>query len=94
MALHRTPIFDFHRGNLILGCERNLLLGLGMICLILVILQTVATLILAALLWLGGIPLLRLVGKADPHMSRVFRAYKKHPDFYPAHARKNYSQRD
>ena len=94
MALHRTPIFDFHRGNLILGCERNLLLGLGMICLILVILQTVPTLLLAALLWLGGLPLLRLVGKADPHMSRVVLAYKKHPDFYPAHARKNYSQRD
>ncbi|MCJ8352295.1 conjugal transfer protein TrbD [Moritella sp.] len=94
MALHRTPIFDFHRGNLIVGCERNLLLMLGLLCMVLVVLQTIATISLAVFLWIGGLPLLRVMGKTDPHMSRVFKAYRKHPDYYPAHARKNYAQRD
>ena len=94
MPLHRTPLFDFYRPTLLLGCERNFLLGLGSLCLVLVILQTVITLLLAALLWLGGLPLLRLMGKADPQMSQVFKSYRQHADFYPAHARKNYSQRD
>ena len=94
MALHRTPIFNFHRGNLIMGCERNPLLLLGLLCMVLAILQTLPTILLAAFLWIGGLPLLRIMGRADPHMSSVYQAYRIHPDYYPAHARKNYSQRD
>ncbi|QDF68665.1 conjugal transfer protein TrbD (plasmid) [Shewanella sp. SNU WT4] len=94
MALHRTPIFDFHRGNLILGCERNLLMLLGMLCMVLMVLQTAVSIALAIALWIGGLPLLSMMGKADPHMTKVFARYRKYAEFYPAHSRKNYANRD
>lgn len=94
MELQKTKIFKFHRSDLIFGCERNLLAVVGLISMLLLILQTVVTTVIAAVIWFFGVPLLRIIAKNDANMSRVFISYKKYADYYPAHSRKDYSNKD
>ncbi|MBW3533450.1 VirB3 family type IV secretion system protein [Shewanella sp. NKUCC06_TVS] len=93
--LHTVPIFRFNRSNLVLGGEQKLVYGLGIIVLILsVTLQNLLTFIIGVLLWICIMPLLRIMGSADPEMSRTFYRYTKYQNYYPPHAQKDYSRRN
>jgi len=90
--LRHSPIFKFNRVNLILGAERNLVYLLGLLTLVLVVvLQNIFTLILGVCLWLGLMPLFRMMGDGDPQMSQTFKRYTQYQKYYPAHSPKNYS---
>ncbi len=90
--LRRTPIHKFNRANLVLGAERELAYLLGLLTLMLVVvLQNMFTFVLGASLWVGLMPLLRMMGDADPQMSKTFTRYTKYQKYYPAHSPKDYS---
>lgn len=93
--LNRTPIFDFNRSNLVLGGERKLVYGLFLVALIFVVtLQTWFTFIIGVMLWIVFMPLLRMMGNADPEMSRIFNRFTIYQAYYPPHAPKDYSRRN
>jgi len=76
-----------NRPNLLLGAERELTLMLGLICTIMVFLAlTWQTALLGIVLWVVLISLLRMMAKADPMMSKVYRRHLRYKPFYPAHA--------
>ncbi|MGE4262172.1 conjugal transfer protein TrbD [Shewanella sp.] len=92
--LNRAAIFKFNRGNLVLGGERNLVYPLCLIVIFFVVtLQSAVTLIIGLLLWVTLMPLLRMMGNADPDMSKVFRRFSQYQPYYPAHSPKDYSRR-
>ncbi|MGI2002070.1 conjugal transfer protein TrbD [Shewanella frigidimarina] len=93
--LNRTPIFKFNRSNLVLGGERKLVYGLFLVVLVFVVsLQNWITFIIGVLLWIVVMPLLRMMGSADPDMSRIFNRYTKYQNYYPPHSPKDYSRRN
>ncbi|WP_394230761.1 conjugal transfer protein TrbD [Shewanella colwelliana] len=92
--LRRSPIFKFNRANLVLGAERELAYLLGLLTIVLIFaLQNSYTLVLGIVLWFSLMPLLRMMGEADPQMSKTFKRYTKYQKYYPAHSPKNYSRK-
>ena len=75
------------RPDLMLGCERELFLAVGLLTVILVV---VALDLIAAIagvcLWSGAVVGLRAMAKADPVLSKVYVRHIKYRNFYPAHA--------
>ena len=83
IPIHRA----LHRPSLLAGCERELLLGTGLVAgvLILVALDLTAA-IVGFLLWVAVVSGLRRMAKADPVMSRVYLRAVRYREYYPAAA--------
>ena len=81
ITVHRA----LNRPDLIAGCERELILTVGLITLALVVvaLNWVAA-IAGVVLWLVSIGVLQKMAKADPFMSKVYLRHIKYAPFYPA----------
>lgn len=89
MSARRIPIFrSLNRRNLILGCERELVLLVALFSVALVFVgQSLTTLILGPFIWFASVFFLRRMAKADPHMSRVFTRHIRQQAFYHAKSR-------
>ena len=88
-GLRRTPFHRvLHRPNLVLGSERELALFAALLTggLAFSALNLVAGAVGLGV-WCGGIALLRMMAKADPHMSRVYVRHIRYRAYYPARAR-------
>ena len=74
MALRRTPFYRvLYRPPLVLGGEREpVLLTLVIAVGLAVSGFNVASLVIAAVLWFGGIAGFRAMAKADPYMTNVY----------------------
>lgn len=74
------------RPNLIVGCERSLLIMLGTASAVMIYLalQWPYALIVGLLLWLVGVPVLRYMGRADPLLSEVYLRSLKYQSHYSA----------
>jgi type IV secretion system protein TrbD len=83
-ALHRA----LYRPNLILGGERELVLITAIICGGVAVsgLNLVSAAIGVAV-WLIAIALLRMMAKADPHMSKVYLRHLRFAAYYPPRSR-------
>ena len=71
------------RPNLLLGADRQLVLltGLAAIILIFVVL-TPASAAVGAAIWIVVVGLLRMIGRADPLMRRVYLRHIRYRPFY------------
>jgi type IV secretory pathway TrbD component len=73
MALRRTPFYRvLYRPPLVLGGEREPVLALSFICVVMIYGFYLVPMIVAVSLWVGGITGFRLMAKSDPFMSRVY----------------------
>ena len=86
MRPRRLKIFrSLNHQNLILGCERELVLGLALFSSALIFVGLcLSTIILGLTIWGGALYLLQKMAKADPQMSQVFINHAKHQAFYSA----------
>jgi len=81
MPVHRA----LHRPDLMLGCERELLLITGLITLTLVVVAfNWLAAIIGVTIWTVVVGLLRSMAKVDPFMSKVYLRHIKYKPFYPA----------
>lgn len=89
MQPRKLPIYKaLNRQNLIMGCERELVLLVALFCVTLVALgQTLLTAIVGGLIWVLSIRFLRKMAKADPYMSRVFIRHFRQQAYYAARSR-------
>ena len=89
MGPRRLAIFrSLNRQNLIFGCERELVLLVGLFCVALVFVgQSPATLFLGPAIWAFSLFFLRKMAKADPHMSKVFTRHIRQQAFYAARSK-------
>ncbi len=79
-TIHRA----FHQPIMLAGAERKPALTLAFICVVLAVNgATLPTLVIAAVLWFGGFPLLRRMGKADPKMAELYRRMSRYQGYYP-----------
>jgi type IV secretion system protein VirB3 len=88
-GLRRTPLHRaLYRPNLILGGERELVLIIAIICGGVAVsgLNLVSAAIGVAV-WLAAIALLRMMAKADPHMSKVYLRHLRFAAYYPPRSR-------
>jgi type IV secretion system protein VirB3 len=88
-GLRRTPLHRaLYRPNLILGGERELVLITAIICGGVAVsgLNLVSAAIGVAV-WLIAIALLRMMAKADPHMSKVYLRHLRFAAYYPPRSR-------
>jgi type IV secretion system protein VirB3 len=73
MALRRTPFYRvLYRPPLVLGGEREPVLGLALACALMVYGFYFVPMIVAIFLWIGGVTALRLMAKADPFMTKIY----------------------
>jgi type IV secretion system protein VirB3 len=87
--LRRTVIYRaLHRPNLFLGGERELVLLTAVVCAGLPVssLNLVAGAI-GLVLWIFLIAIFRMMGKADPVMSKVYLRQLSYAAYYPARSR-------
>jgi type IV secretion system protein VirB3 len=84
MALNRTPIYQATvRPQLLLGCERVLVLTLAMVCALLMFsAQTFKAAALGVVLWFAGLYALRFMGKKDPDISTVYTRHVRYRRHY------------
>lgn len=81
ITIHRA----LNRPDLIAGCERELILAIGLITLALVVVAlNLFAAITGVFLWLVSVAILRKMAKADPFMSKVYFRHIKYAPFYPA----------
>lgn len=91
--LEHARVFQFGRSHLFLGGERELVLITSLLCLILiVVLQNIAAAVVGIALWTGLLPVYRMMARADPRMTQVYRAYTRHQPFYAAHGMKHHGK--
>ena len=84
-----------NRPNLLLGCEREPVLGLGLLCALLVMgVMTAWAFFTALLAWSVGVYVLRQMAKADPIMTRVYSRHRRYAAYYPSRPRWTGRQRD
>ena len=85
----RIPIHrSLHRHTLLLGGDRELLLGAALLSGILVFsLGTWWGVLLGVSFWLISVAVLSRLGKADPLMRKVFIRHQKYQNYWPASAR-------
>ena len=77
-----------HRPNLLAGCERELVLGTGIVtALLVVVVMDWFSAGIGVGVWIVGLGVLRAMGKADPHMSKVYARHVRYKAYYPARAR-------
>lgn len=91
--LEHIRVFKFGRSHLFLGGERELVLLTSLFCLILiVVLQNILAAVVGVVLWVGLLPVYRMMARADPRMTQVYRAYTRYQPFYAAHGMKNHGK--
>ena len=74
-----------HRPRLILGCDRELVIFVGLISAILIFaLVTWWSITLGVVLWLAGVAFLVRMGKQDPLMRGVYLRHVRYQAYYPA----------
>jgi type IV secretion system protein VirB3 len=89
--LRRTPFYRvLYRGTELLGCEREPLIILGMICAaVLVSGLNIVAMTVAVGIWRAVFPLMRMVASYDPLASRIYvrsvKRYRQH--VYPPRSR-------
>lgn len=77
-----------NRPNLLLGCEREPLLALGLTCALLIMgVLSWWALIIGIGAWIVGLYFLRQMAKADPIMLRVYARHRRYRGFYSAQPR-------
>lgn len=77
-----------NRPNLLMGCEREPILVVAMMCAMLVFaLLTFWSMVLGVGAWLLAVYVLRKMAHADPIMSRVYSRHLRYARFYPAQPR-------
>lgn len=88
-ALRRIPIHrSLNRPTLLLGGDRELVLGTGLLAGILVFsLGTVWGVMIGVAFWLIAVGILSRLSKADPLMRRVFIRHQKYQSYLPPAAR-------
>jgi len=86
--LRRIPFHTaLSRPDLLFGCERQLILVIGLVCLVLVVVVlTKLAVVLGILTWFGAVAALRAMAKADPVLSKVYLRHVRYRAYYPAHA--------
>ena len=87
--LRQTPIYHaLHRPNLVLGCDRELILCTGLLCAIGILSAlSEALLPIAALfvgIWFGALALLRHMAQVDPMMRHIYARHLRYRSYYPA----------
>jgi type IV secretion system protein TrbD len=89
MPLRRTPFYRvLYRPPLVLGGEREpVLLTLVIAVGLAVSGLNVPSLVVAAFLWFGGIAAFRLMAKADPYMTAVYRRQRRYRKHYAPRSR-------
>lgn len=76
---------SLHRHNLVLGGERDLVMGSALLALLVGVGgMTLISGGLALIFWLFALFVLRRMAKADPMLSRVWLRHVKQQDFYSA----------
>jgi type IV secretion system protein VirB3 len=76
-----------NRPNQILGGDRELVIGSGMVAvLILFSLGNIVGIVIGILFWLSSVFVLQRMGKADPLLRRVYLRHIRYQPFYPAKA--------
>lgn len=79
---------SINRPNLLMGCEREPILVVAMMCAMLVFaLLTFWSIVLGVGAWLVAIYTLRKMARADPMMTRVYSRHLRYAPFYPAQPR-------
>jgi type IV secretion system protein TrbD len=81
-----VPVYQSaNKPNLLMGCDRELLLFVGLIAAALVfsVVRWWAV-ICGAVAWFASIAILRHMAKIDPLMRQVYIRHVKYGDFYPA----------
>jgi len=74
-----------NRHNLLLGCDRELVLFAALLSAMLIFaLVTWWGIVSGVVLWLAAIAVLSRMGKADPMLRRVYIRHVKYQSFYPA----------
>jgi type IV secretory pathway TrbD component len=88
-GLRRTPLHRaLYRPNLILGGERELVLITAIICGgVAVSGLNLVSFAIGVAVWLIAIALLRMMAKADPHMSKVYLRNLRFAAYYPPRSR-------
>ena len=77
-----------NRPNLLMGCEREPILVIGLLCAMLVFaLLTFWSIVLGIGAWLIALYALRKMAKVDPIMTKVYSRHLRYAPFYPAQPR-------
>jgi type IV secretion system protein TrbD len=77
-----------NRPNLLLGCDREMVLFAGLMAAVLVFaLANWWGVTLGVGLWIGSVAVLSRVGKADPLMRKVYLRHVRYQSHYPASPR-------
>jgi type IV secretion system protein TrbD len=77
-----------NRPNLLLGCDREMILFVGLISAILAFaLSSWWGVMTGIALWVAAVAVLSRVGKADPLMRKVYVRHVRYQTYYPASAR-------
>lgn len=89
MGPRKLQIFkSLNRQNLILGCERELVLVVALFSAALVFIgQSFSTLLIGIFIWGLSLYFLRKMAKIDPKMSRIFKGHVRHITFYSARSK-------
>jgi type IV secretion system protein TrbD len=74
-----------NRHNLLLGCDRELVLFAALLSAMLIFsLVTWWGIVAGVVFWLAGVAVLSRMGKADPMLRQVYIRHVKYRPFYPA----------
>ena len=74
-----------NRHNLLLGCDRELVLFAALLAAMLIFsLVTWWGIVAGVVFWLAGVAVLSRMGKADPMLRQVYIRHVKYRPFYPA----------
>ncbi len=86
MALDRSPVRrSLHRPGLFMGCERELILSVGLLCAACCfVIMTWLAAAFGLSIWFAALALFRRMAKADPLMSHIYIRHIKYRAFYPA----------
>lgn len=81
VSCHRAML----RPNLLLGCERELILLAGLLAAVMtVVLFDIRSMILGIALWLTSLWVLQRMAKADPMLSKIYRRFVNFQPYYAA----------
>lgn len=87
--LRQTPVrHALHRPNLLFGCDRELVLFSGLLCVVLIYTALTGGYVLVAIgagfAWKRVVSALREMAKADPRMRFIYVRHLLYRPFYPA----------
>ncbi len=84
--LDRIPLHKFSfRPNLVMGCDRELIMFSGLMAFSLAFTaMSLPAAIYGACLWIVSLFFLRLMAKADPKMRHVYLRHIRYKHYYPA----------